>query len=70
MLIPDGTKFVDSDGFEICILCREKAEPPVLFRTSVDARTGYIEGCGQTCVNTKLCQERQRTKRTKEQGSF
>ena len=55
MQIPEGTKNVTLDGYEICILCSEKAEPPVLFNTPVDQRTGYVEGCGQTCANTELC---------------
>ena len=60
MSIPKGTKFVTPDGFEICVLCREKADPPVLFTTHIDDRVGYVEGVGQTCANTKLCKERQR----------
>ncbi len=68
MLIPEGTKFVDSDGFEICVLCHEKADPPMLFSTPIDYRAGYVECSGQTCANTKLCQERQRVKLTKQQG--
>lgn len=63
MQIPSGTKFVTSDGFEICVLCLEKADPPVLFSAHIDERAGYVEGCGQTCANTKLCEER-RNKRT------
>ncbi len=59
MQISEGIKNVTPDGFEICVLCFEKAEPPVLFNTPVDQRIGYIEGCGQTCGDTKLCQERQ-----------
>ena len=59
MSIPEGTKFVTLDGFEICILCHEKADPPVLFSTPIDQRIGYIECSGQTCSNIKLCQERQ-----------
>ncbi len=58
-------QFVDSDGFEICILCLEKAEPPVLFSTPIDYRVGYVEGSGQTCANVKLCQERQKRKISK-----
>lgn len=63
MRIPKETKYVTSDGFEVCILCLEKADPPVLFSTHVDYRAGYIEGCGQTCTNTKLCKERQKINR-------
>lgn len=58
--IPKGTKFVTPDGFEICVLCYEKADPPVRFETSVNQRMGYVEGSGQTCANTELCQERQK----------
>lgn len=58
MQIPEGIKFVTSDGFEVCVLCHEKADPPVRFETYVDQRIGYIEGCGQTCANTKLCEKR------------
>ena len=61
--IPAGTKYVTSDGFEVCVLCQEKAEPPVLFSTPVDYRAGYIDGSGQTCTNTELCEERQRKQR-------
>lgn len=62
MRIPDGTKFVTPNGFEICVLCLEKADPPVLYSTHIDERAGYVEGCGQTCANTKLCEERQKKK--------
>lgn len=62
MQIPEGTKFVTLDGFEICILCHEKADPPVLFSTHIDAREGYAKGSGQTCTNTKLCEERRNKK--------
>lgn len=62
MEIQSETKFVTSDGFEICVLCYEKAEPPVLFSTHIDARAGYVEGCGQICANTKLCEERRNKK--------
>lgn len=58
--IPLGTKYVTPDGYEICILCHEKTEPPVKFNTHIDFRAGYIEGAGQTCLNKKLCEERQR----------
>jgi hypothetical protein len=70
MSIPEGTKFVDPDGFEICILCYQKAEPPVLFSTLVDQRIGYIEGCGQTCANTELCQKRWQIRPTKSLENF
>lgn len=70
MAIPKGTLNVTSDGFEICVLCQEKADPPVLFSTHVDMRIGYIEGCGQTCSNTKICEERQRINRSQQQGGF
>lgn len=63
MRVPEGTKFVTPDGFEVCVLCLEKANPPILFSTHIDARIGYIEGSGQTCANTTLCEERQ-NKRT------
>lgn len=63
MRIPEGTKFVTPDGFEICVLCLEKADPPVLYSTHIDERTGYVEGCGQTCTNIKLCEERQKRNR-------
>jgi len=66
MEVPKGTKFVDPDGFEICVLCLEKADQPVLFSTPVDQRMGYVEGCGQTCANTKLCQERRQRKLIKQ----
>lgn len=62
MKVVEETKFVTSDGFEICVLCLEKADPAVLFNTDITERAGYIEGCGQTCTNKKLCRERQ-TKR-------
>ncbi|MBI2677018.1 MAG: hypothetical protein HYX21_03695 [Candidatus Yanofskybacteria bacterium] len=67
MLIPKGTKNVTPDGFEICVLCSEKAEPPVLFSTPVDQRVGYVDGCGQTCADTKVCQERRQERKGKEQ---
>jgi len=60
--IPPGTKFVTPDGFEICILCLEKADPPVRFDTHIDERMGYVEGSGQTCTNKTLCEARQRPK--------
>lgn len=60
MQVPEGTKFVTSDGFEVCVLCLEKADPPVLFSTHIDQRAGYIEGSGQTCVNMKICSERRK----------
>ncbi len=69
MLIPEGTKFVTPDGFEICVLCLEKTEPPVAFHTPVDQRIGYIDMCGQTCANTKLCQERQEGNRRRNKRS-
>lgn len=59
MAIPAETKNVTPDGFEVCILCQEKADPPVRFETPVYQRSGYVEGAGQTCTNTQLCQERQ-----------
>lgn len=62
MQVPEGAKFVTPDGFEICVLCLEKADPPVLFNTDITERAGYIEGCGQTCTNKRLCRKRQ-TKR-------
>lgn len=62
MTVPEGTKFVTSDGFEVCILCLEKADPPVRFETHIDHRAGYVEGCGQTCANTELCKERKTKK--------
>lgn len=61
--IPPGTKFVTSDGYEICILCHERAEPPVRYSTHIDFRAGFVEGSGQTCTNKTLCEERQRQKR-------
>lgn len=62
MQIPSGIKFVNPDGFEVCVLCHEKADPPVLFSACVDERAGYVEGCGQTCANTALCKERRSKK--------
>ena len=70
MSIFKGTGFVTLEGFEICILCLEKADPPVLFSTSIDLRIGYVEGSGQTCADTRRCQERQRVKLIKQQEGF
>ena len=69
MRIPMGIKGVTQDGFEICVLCSEKAEPSVLFSTPIDQRTGYVEMCGQTCANIKLCQERQERNKRRKNGS-
>lgn len=62
MQIPEDTKLVTPDGFEICVLCLEKADPPVLYSTDVSQRAGYIEGGGQTCTNMVLCNERRNKK--------
>lgn len=67
MNIPKGTKFVTPDGFEVCVLCFEKADPPVRYSTHIDERIGYIEGSGQTCTNTKLCEERQNDRKRNSQ---
>lgn len=64
MQVLEGTKFVTPDGFEVCVLCLEKADPSVLFSTHIDQRAGYVEGSGQTCINTKLCSERRKNNRS------
>lgn len=47
-------KFMSKNGKEICVVCQEKTD--VDFKTPIDQRRHYVEGCGQHCA--KCCKEK------------
>ncbi len=42
------TSYISQDGYDLCVICKEKT--PYTVETHIDARTGYIVGVGQVCL--------------------
>ena len=43
----------NADSFDVCVICGK--ETPYLRSTHIDNRIGYVEGSGQGCYQTNIC---------------
>lgn len=46
-------QFINENSYDKCVICGK--ESPYLRSTHIDVRIGYVEGAGQGCFQTNIC---------------